>query len=668
MWKLSGVLPAGIAIAAIGLYPHPLRAQDSSANDPPGRAARLAWIEGNVSFQPGGVEDWVPATLNRPLTTGDRLWTDAGARTELNLGSAAFRLSGRTNFTFLNLTDLAVQGQLSSGTLSVRVRNLADQEIIEIDTPQAAYSLLAPGEYRIDVNERGDATIATVRGGEAEVASGEQTFRIRAREQVRVTEENGRPVFDRRPVPVADAFDNWCQDRDRREDRSESARHMSRDIPGYADLDDHGVWREEQQYAWIWMPRVPPGWAPYRYGHWAWIEPWGWTWVDDAPWGYAPFHYGRWVFVGDAWGWVPGPMVVRPVFCPALVAWVGGPHFGIGISIGGPPVGWFPLGPREVWVPPYRHSPRYIERVNVTNTVIVNRTVINNNINVNYVNRRVPGAVTAVPRDVLTSGRPVGSAGVRVPPDIAARGDVGTFAPVAPQRGAVLDGRAPGGPAPPPAVINRRFVARETPPAPPVPFTQRQPALQADPGRPLDRATNNQIQRSQPPLPRPSYRQATPQARPTPAPATGGAQPPPAVSRPAPQPGVEIPRQQGIGQERRGAPPIAQPQGGAQVPRPQPQARPEYSPPARPRPQAQQPQVQSAPQPPPVRPQVQRVPQQPPPQPQVQRPPQAPRQPPQIQRQPQPEAGRPGPAVRPGGAPRGNPPAREQRQPESQSK
>ena len=63
--------------------------------DPPSRAARLSFLSGSVSFQPGGVEDWVPASLNRPLTTGDRLWTEAGSRAELNLGSAALRLNLR---------------------------------------------------------------------------------------------------------------------------------------------------------------------------------------------------------------------------------------------------------------------------------------------------------------------------------------------------------------------------------------------------------------------------------------------------------------------------------------------------------------------------------------------------------------------------------------------
>ncbi|MDQ6924177.1 MAG: hypothetical protein M3Z74_08375, partial [Pseudomonadota bacterium] len=60
-----------------------------AAADPPARVARLANIGGAVSFSPAGEDEWVFAIPNRPLITGDRVWADAGARAELQIGSLA---------------------------------------------------------------------------------------------------------------------------------------------------------------------------------------------------------------------------------------------------------------------------------------------------------------------------------------------------------------------------------------------------------------------------------------------------------------------------------------------------------------------------------------------------------------------------------------------------
>src|SRR3979411_1583279 len=89
-------------------------------DDPPGRVARLNYMQGSVSFQPGGESDWLQANPNRPLTTGDNLWTDRNSRGELHLGSAAIRLSSETGISFLNLDDRTVQIQLAQVWFSVR--------------------------------------------------------------------------------------------------------------------------------------------------------------------------------------------------------------------------------------------------------------------------------------------------------------------------------------------------------------------------------------------------------------------------------------------------------------------------------------------------------------------------------------------------------------------
>jgi hypothetical protein len=193
---------------------------------------------------------------------------------------------------------------------------------------------------------------------------------------------------------------------------------VSPDIPGAADLDAYGEWEPETEYGAIWYPReVPADWVPYHYGHWVSRDPWGWVWVEDEPWGYAPFHYGRWVFYRDRWGWVPGPVRVRPVWSPALVVFAGGVGGG-GVSA------WFALGPGEAYRPWYRCSPRYIDQVNITNIreaprVQVQRTYVNivnvtNVTNITYVNQS--RGITAMRHEDFASGRDARTAVVRVDP------------------------------------------------------------------------------------------------------------------------------------------------------------------------------------------------------------------------------------------------------------
>ncbi len=384
-------------LAALLFTPNRTPADD---DDPPSRVARLSYSNGEVSFNPAGTDDWVSAVLNRPLTTGDKLWTDTNARAELQVGSATLYLSGETGFSFLNLDDRIMQIRLTEGTLNLHVRRLGQDESIEVDTPNLAFSVLRNGSYRINVNESGDTTVVNVRDGEGEVTGGGSAYTIHPNEQGYFTGIDSLTA-DVRPLPGQDDFDQWCNERELRAEHAPARRYVSDDVIGYEDLDDYGGWRSEPDYGTVWFPHTTVvGWAPYRFGHWVWISPWGWTWVDNEPWGFAPFHYGRWIFVRGAWGWVPCPphavavAYVRPVYAPALVAWVGGPHFGVGVAVGGGGwgagvnVGWFPLGPREVFVPSYRVSRTYVNNVNISNTT-VNQTVINNYYNTTVVNKNV---------------------------------------------------------------------------------------------------------------------------------------------------------------------------------------------------------------------------------------------------------------------------------------
>ena len=411
----------------------PPEAASQQNTDPPGRVARLNYTAGAVTTEPAGATDWSYAQINRPLTSGDQLWNDQNARSELHIGSTAVRLGQSTSLDILNLDDNSAQLKVAQGTLSARLRELAPGSTYEIDTPNVALGLNGPGDYRVDVAPDGSSTTVTVRSGSATVYGDSGQVPVAAGQQIRFAGTNLQQVADN-GAPGLDGFDQWAASRDAAEDRSVSARYVSRDIPGYQDLDANGTWRSSPQYGEVWVPRATPaGWAPYHDGHWVWQAPWGWTWVDDAPWGFAPYHYGRWAYVDDSWAWVPGPVVVSepPVYAPALVAFVGGGgggvDWGVSLAIGGAVaagVAWFPLGPGEPWHPHWgdhdHWSPGYYNRVN--NTTVVNnynRNVTNvnvTNIHNTYINYRAPGGVTAVPATAFVHGQSVGRFAQKVDP------------------------------------------------------------------------------------------------------------------------------------------------------------------------------------------------------------------------------------------------------------
>ncbi|MEP6964949.1 MAG: DUF6600 domain-containing protein, partial [Polaromonas sp.] len=372
---LATVLPLIVLLAMA----HGARAQEAyppgGLPDPPGIVARLNLAEGAVSFAPADANPdanaWTPAELNRPLTTGDRLWTGPRARSELHIGSTAVRMSEQTSLDFLALDDQLTQVRVAQGSVQLRVRTLFDGERLEVDTPNLAFVVSAPGDYRIDVNPaNGTTRVVALSGGGVLYGDNGATLNLGSQQQGNFS---GTQLSPAAPGPAfQDSFDAWAAARDRREDQSVSARYIPRETIGYQQLDSYGDWQQDPSYGAVWLPRaVPVNWAPYRDGRWSWISPWGWTWVDDSPWGFAPFHYGRWAQIGPRWAWVPGHLPQRPVYAPALVAFVGGGGGGINwdiaIGSGGAPrpgVGWFPLAPGEAFRPVYRASPRYITQVN----------------------------------------------------------------------------------------------------------------------------------------------------------------------------------------------------------------------------------------------------------------------------------------------------------------
>jgi hypothetical protein len=329
-------------LVALALAAHAEHESDVDPGEEPPAAfeqtpPRLAYVDGEVSFSRGGEGDWAPAPLNLALARGDRLYARDDSNLELQIGPRAFLRAGDGAELGLDSHEPDfLQFRVTSGIASLDLRSLPPGHTIELDTPNAAFTIEETGYYRLDID--GDTTTLTCRrGGNATIVlPNGAPLVVGSSEQV-VVEGVDVANAESYAAPELDDWDLWNYRRTDRQLDSPSARYVPADVYGVSDLDYYGSWRTVAPYGPIWVPAgVRAGWTPYGFGRWIWDPRFGWTWLDDAPWGWAPFHYGRWIFVHGHWAWAPGPVVVRSYYAPALVVFYGGHHG----SLGWVPLGW----------------------------------------------------------------------------------------------------------------------------------------------------------------------------------------------------------------------------------------------------------------------------------------------------------------------------------------
>jgi len=436
----------------------------NDTNDPPTRVARISYLDGSVSLQPGGAGDWGAAARNRPMTIGDKLWTDKDSRAELQTGVVSIHLGSMTALSFLNLDQTVTQMRLAEGSINFRVKEIREGDTYEVDTPNAVFTITQAGAFRVDVNENGDNTGITVIRGAGTVTASGKTYDLEPGQRgiFNGTDDVQSTVVPH--APPADGLDNWANERDLGEQNSVSQKYVPQDMPGTQDLDNNGTWGQDGDNGPVWYPsEVGPDWAPYSNGYWSYVGPWGWTWVDYAPWGFAPFHYGRWGYIGGRWGWYPGPRIGVSIYGPAFVGFLGGGFgFGFGVGFG---VGWFPLGFGEPFHPWYHGGFGYWNRINVRNTYIRNVNVIRGGGNFNYAYAHNTHAVTATSRSGFTGGQAVNRGAAHINEASLRGAQVSNHVGFSPSRQSAFGAANARGNVsrPPSSVENRSVMARTTP-------------------------------------------------------------------------------------------------------------------------------------------------------------------------------------------------------------
>lgn len=590
------------------------QAQSDPVADPPSRVGRLAYTSGTVSFHDDERRDWTRAVVNTPLTSGDSIWNEPGARSEISVAGSRVRLDAATQLDLLAIDDTQTRLQLAQGRADIRTFAMDTRQPYQIVTPRGTVTLLQRGDYYIEAGSTDGPTRLGVRSGAAQIESlNGQVLAVRPNEIGEIFDDGGMPqlrTIRTAPPPMPPA---WAV-RDRQLSYDQPP-YIHAEMVGYEDLNAYGTWEMDPEYGRVWYPsRVPAGWAPYRTGHWEYVPPWGWTWIDDQPWGFAPYHYGRWAHRRQRWVWIPPAYDARPVYAPALVAFVGGVELAVALGQqSAAPVGWFPLGPREVYVPPYTTNRDYYYRINRSARVrdqmleerwqrAERREAFDAGQNQRF--------ATVMPAEAFTRAQPVQRAALKVQPQQVATVPVApTAAPPAPAA-SLKSATTTTAPAPlsRPADIERpkapgpAMTARpseqapqpDAKPAPPPlrPRTSTAPAEQKGPAAtPATPATP-----AKPPAP-PKRDQDPPRAAPA-APATPATPPPRQAAPPPPQttPAPQAPPPQAP--QQRVAPP-APPSQQAAPPPPQRQVTPPPPPQAAPPPPPQR--QQAAPPPPPPR-------------------------------------------------------------------
>src|SRR6266478_9988726 len=112
------LLAAAVCLALTTLS---VAAQD---DDPPSQAGRLSIVNGNVSIQAAGTQDWGQAELNYPIGPGDRIFTDTDGRAEIQVGRTYVRIGPNSDVTFVDFSSQAVTFGVAQGGLHLRSRGL----------------------------------------------------------------------------------------------------------------------------------------------------------------------------------------------------------------------------------------------------------------------------------------------------------------------------------------------------------------------------------------------------------------------------------------------------------------------------------------------------------------------------------------------------------------
>jgi hypothetical protein len=332
-------------------------AAEACAQDAPntqnaaGRAARLSFLQGNVTVDHVDNTGSDPAQVNMPLAQGVRVATgqDGEAEIEFEDGSVV-RLTPNSSLELTTLTadangNLTTDLTLANGLMYSELRAAA-KFAYSVNAGGVRVSPVADATIRIAMDQ--PPAVVSVLDGTAQVESGDSSGGEAYRTNVNAGETLTGDATDAGRYSLTkevaeNSWDKWNSDRDAaavnetanqtavRDDYSGEAGY------GWSDLDANGSWYDVPGEGQVWQPNVAldPSFDPYGYGSWVGYSGGGYVWASGYSWGWTPYRCGNWSYWDDfGWGWQPGNG------CGFGSGWGFGRGGGYVINIARPPRGY----------------------------------------------------------------------------------------------------------------------------------------------------------------------------------------------------------------------------------------------------------------------------------------------------------------------------------------
>jgi hypothetical protein len=309
------------------------------------RHGRILSVEPGVTLQRVDEAVAEEAFRNLPFLPGDRVWTDATGRAELQFPvGTVVRLDRRGKLDYAGheeQNEERIVLRLWSGSVFVHARP-AEGARFEVETPAGMVEAYDRAVVRVDVDS-GEARLS-VFAGQAVLDDGRRRVRLDPGEQTVASWAAPAEEPWRFETDEADELAAWDGQREAAEAAgAETAEYLPEELRPYeGELERNGTWRDLGVEGYVWIPAVEVGWRPYGSGCWTWTA-YGWTWIPNEGWGWAPSHYGRWGYSASlGWYWAPGRS-----WSPAWVSWAVGDGY----------VAWSPLGRDDRPLTPWGGGP-----------------------------------------------------------------------------------------------------------------------------------------------------------------------------------------------------------------------------------------------------------------------------------------------------------------------